>query len=184
MSQIGIGLEIDTNDRGGTMQEAKMTNIIVSTDHFVTTLTYPVKNKITQPVSKKITMVLESVDAVLEVSPTALGGKNRPNLAEEFFSIISVDSSIEYSKSKREHLLGFIADCNDKERGNIKSSLNLKALENISKKVATLIITLLSKDGEVVSTRRTTVADCLFALGQILNMLSIKKEKKPKNNSL
>lgn len=166
------------------MQEAKMTNIIVSTDHFVTTLTYPVKNKIVQPVSKKITMVLDSVDAVLEVSPTALGAKNRPNLAEEFFSIISVDSSIEYSKSKREHLAGFITDCNDKEKNAIKSSINLTALENISKKVATLIVTLLSKDGEVVSTRRTTVADCLFAFRQIINKLLIQKEKNQEDSYL
>jgi hypothetical protein len=163
------------------MTETKMTNILVATDEFIAILTYPVVSKITHAVGKKSTVIEESVEAVIEITPILHKAPSKTKaipLAEKFYDIISQDSSKDNSRTKRANLASFIQSCTEREKNEIRESLHFETLESIADKVDTIIVSLLDKNGDLVRTKRSTVTDCEWALARLIATINLPHDGK------
>jgi len=150
------------------MVDVKMTNIVVSTSQFLATLSYPVKNKITYSVTKKTSVVQESIDAVIEVTPIVhrviKPKKNQKTIAQQFYDVLSCDAEVFFTKAKQRELTTFLEACGDKVRQEIKESCQKVHLENLEGRVEHVFVNLLDQAGNLVQSTTRTPHDILAAL--------------------
>lgn len=152
--------------RIGSMVEEKMTYVLVSTEKFIATLTFPVKSKVIENKSKHVQEVHEFTDAVLEVAPVqhkAEKGKLEDTAAFRFFSILCYPGNMLYSKNKQLGISSFINDAEPKVLDELRSLNGTRPLlVGLRDKADRVIINLVDKAGNKIDrVHWTTVADLL-----------------------
>lgn len=156
-----------------------MTSVLIATSQFLATLAYPVKNKIELPVNKKVILVQESIDAVIEVMPILHKASKNEDLAEKFYAVISRDASNDYMRTKRENLHDFLEACGQRTRNEIKESIQHLSLQNLKGDIETVIVNLLDRSGAVVHSTRLHIDDILWSFTQVKEkLLSMKPPAK------
>jgi hypothetical protein len=153
------------------MGESKMTSVLITTSQFLATLTYPVKNKVEQHVSRNVSFIQESIDAVVEVVPIVHKASKGQEIAVKFYNVLSQNASNEYMRSKRENMQDLLESCGQKVREEMKESIQHIALENLLGNVETVIINLLDKSGTLVQSKRIHIEDILWTLGKMKEKL-------------
>jgi hypothetical protein len=131
------------------MSLIKMTDILVSTSAFIVTLTYQGKEK-----------------ALLEVSPVGKAGPDCRQ-AEQFYRIITSDSSTHNMRRKKEWLKGFLTGCNKRILEEFWDNAHWKTLEGLCLKVPYITCVLYDKTGNVVESAICLTYEVLWALQRI-----------------
>lgn len=131
------------------MSLVKMTDNLVATSAFNATLTYQGKES-----------------AVLEVIPVS-GYRQDGTLAEQFFRIITADSSRMFSKSKKEHMKSFVFSCEKRIFEEFWDNSNWKTLEGLCLQMPYITCVLYDKTGNVVDTVDCLTYEVLWALQRV-----------------
>ncbi|HXF28496.1 MAG TPA: hypothetical protein VN457_01480 [Chlamydiales bacterium] len=163
------------------MGESKMTNVLVSTEKFIATLTFPVKNKITEAISKKQTRTYESTDAVIEVMPvmhTVVKEKQKDSLVFRFFTLLTFPASSLGTKHKQAAIQELIDAADDKMRYALKE-LEIAVTYLASIKADRCIVNLLDKSGkDIVQSVIISIGDVQAALHAIHTKLLLQPPQK------
>lgn len=156
------------------MVDVKMTNILVTTSQFLATLTYPVKNKVALPVSKKQMTMRESIDAIIEVSPIVHSATQlHAHLTEQFYEVLTQEASQVLTKNKEKALVEFLESCGEKVREELKQNAEEDALDLLEGEVNTVFINLHDAQGNLIQTKRRSVQDIVAALTHIRTKLML-----------
>ena len=154
------------------MGDVKMTCVLVSTSQFVATLTYPIKIKTQQALSKHSTITVESTDALIEVTPVVHTPeklkKRGESLSYQFYKCMAASSSQDFRRVKEETLQHFLENCGEKIRREIKESLNEEALQSLAHmNVDNVIVNYIDKDGRLANLVKNTVDDVMWAVSHM-----------------
>jgi hypothetical protein len=160
------------------MTQAKMTNNLVSTNKFIVTLAYPVKNKVSRPISKKQSITEEFIDAVVEVVPIYHSGKEDGELAEQFYHILCQAAEMADTKNRRHELESWIEACDERIRKEMDESCQHIHLENLTGKVEHIFVNLLDKHGNVAKSVQRALSDILSTFQHIHTCLTLWKAPK------
>jgi len=163
------------------MAQTKMTNNLVSTSKFLVTLAYPVKNKISRPISKKQSITEESIDAVLDVIPIYPSAKEDGELAQQFYHILCQAAEMADTKKRRLELQSWIEACDERIRNEIDESCQHIHLENLTGKVEHIFVNLLDKKGLVATSMQRALSDILSTFQHIHTCLALWKEPKKRS---
>jgi len=163
------------------MVEEKMTYVLVSTDKFIATVTFPVKVKVMENISRHVTETHDFTDAVLEVSPvehTATKEKLNKSLAFGFYTLLTRQGSTVYSKNKQHEIQRFIDMSGEKVRHQLQDLVEMmKVLAELRGKADRVIVNLVDKSGNsVVYSHMTTAPD----IAKVMEALSTKLQMQPK----
>jgi len=162
------------------MVEEKMTYVLVSTERFIATVTFPVKNKVIDNISKHLTETHEFTDAVLEVTPvqhTVTKEKLENTPAFRFYTLLTHPGNSVYSKNKQHEMQWFLDTSGEKIRAGLRDLRGMIELFNqLRSKADRVIINLLDKsNSSIVRTHLSTVAD----VSKVLDALSSKLQMQP-----
>lgn len=149
------------------MGDVKMTNILVSTSHFVATLAFPVKIRTEQAVSKRKTIVQESIDAVIEVTPVIHTATEQPILAELFYNEISEENPSQFTKRKQASLRCFLDKCGAKVRQEIANTIQPNVLEQLIGHADMVIVNFIDKGGRLLKSTKRYITDILSSLSHM-----------------
>lgn len=166
------------------MVDVKMTSILVTTSHFLATLDFPVKNKIAQSISKKVTALQESIDAVVTVSPIVHhgNGHNEEHLAADFYDVICEEAGEFFTKKRQKELQDFLKSCGDKIRHELKDCIDNIHIEQLQGKADNVFINLLDKSGNLVHTTKRSVRDLTIAFKHMSLRLLLWKEPRKRGS--
>ncbi len=154
------------------MVDVKMTNILISTSRFLATLTYPVKNKVTQPVSKTNVTLKESIDAVIQVTPIIHHASQLHNhLTAQFYEVLSQEEAMVMTKNKEKQLHEFLELCGEKVREELKQNAEQNALNLLDSGVHTIFVNLLDSSGNLIQSKSRSVQDIVASLTHIRTKL-------------
>ena len=138
------------------MTEPKMTHVLLSTSHFIATITYPYEHN--------------STKAVLEISPVIHAGRDTASLADLFFENISKDSTSENRKKKREYLYQLLELLSIRQLEEIHDNIHAEEIPKILKHATSVLICLLDREGTCVLTRERSSSDVQVAIEEFQSL--------------
>ena len=134
-----------------------MTDILVSTSAFIATLTYPVKKS----------KIGSNYEVILEIIPIVQSATKDIGLAEQFFTVLSADSSVAHRRKKANLLRHFIQSCPQKISEEFWDGAHWRTLEGLCLRIPSITCLLYDRAGNVVKEAISPPIDILWALQRI-----------------
>lgn len=140
------------------MSFVKMTDIVASTQAFIVTLSYLAKGKSNIDTSQEV---------IIEVSPIIQSATEDTGLAEQFFHIISSDSTSHNRRQKNHIFDAFIKGCTRKIFEQFWDSSCWDTLEHLAIRIPTITCLLYDKAGNLIHSRTASALDVMKAFKKL-----------------